>query len=99
MYPGATTTRARATSTVGNGSVTRRVRRTVCPYDVCDFYRFDRGAEVRRDTATTTMRATTTPRCRARGEVVEHGARAPLRATCATLVEGARALPVRRTNE
>jgi len=45
------------------------------------------------------MRATTTPRCRARGEVVEHGARAPLRATCATLVEGARALPVRRTNE
>ena len=35
------------------------------------------------------------PRCRARYEIVEHGARAPLRATCATLVEGARALPVR----
>tara|TARA_B110000003_G_scaffold77683_1_gene79230 strand:+ start:7042 stop:7209 length:168 start_codon:yes stop_codon:yes gene_type:complete len=35
------------------------------------------------------------PRCRARCEIVEHGARAPLRATCATLVEGARALPVR----
>ena len=35
------------------------------------------------------------PRCRARCEVVEHGALVPLRATCATLVEGARALPVR----
>jgi len=35
------------------------------------------------------------PRCRARYEVVEHGALVPLRATCATLVEGARALPVR----
>ena len=35
------------------------------------------------------------PRCRARCEIVEHGALVPLRATCATLVEGARALPVR----
>ena len=39
------------------------------------------------------------PRCRARCEIVEHGALVPLRATCATLVEGARALPVRDERE
>ena len=68
--------------------MTFRVRLTVYPYDV-EVCRPDDGwmdASARDDAM---------PRCRARCEIVEHGARAPLRATCATLVEGARALPVR----
>lgn len=68
--------------------MTFRVRLTVYPYDV----EVCRPEDARMDAS---ARDDAMPRCRARCEIVEHGARAPLRATCATLVEGARALPVR----